>query len=153
MLFYLFLCKIGIIFVGKEIYMDEEIIITEKELEAWPYIRTFLQKGLNIVQKVLNVKETYVDSTGKIKKKSILRRDLTEEEQVLLKLLFRIWRDGELPLYEQKMEGLADNSTQSTIFDVVASEEPTDFDSARDKILDGIDIDNVFSEPKTEEEK
>jgi hypothetical protein len=136
--------------------MEEEVVVSEKELEFWSWFGVFLQKGLNIRQKVLNTKEKFIDeATGKIKQKS-LKRNLTEEEEQLLKVAFAIWRNGEFLLYEQKMEGTADLSTQTDIFEAIQSEEseePTDYDSARDKILDGMDVDNVSSEPKIEEQK
>jgi len=98
MQYYLFLCKICFIFVGKtERYMADEVI--QVELQAWDWMGAVAQK------------------IGKIRERVFEHKDIPEEYIPLIKTLFRVWSNGEVPIYETKMEAPVETSVQNSLFD------------------------------------
>lgn len=50
------------------------------------------------------------------------RREISEDEYQLLRVLYPVWWDGHYPLYQTKMEGIAVSTTQASLFDVIPSD-------------------------------
>ena len=71
------------------------------------------------------------------------RKDISEEDYGLLKVLFPIWYNGEFPFFINKMEGLPISATQASIFDNVADTTA--------EFPNGTDIDYGFDEPNLDE--
>jgi len=110
----------------KTIFMEENISVVTVEMDAWEWFCAVIQKGNKILEKVKD------------------HKTMTDEDHAWLKIFYRIWDNGELPIYRQQMEGKADNSTQSDIFGQLLAEDTTED-------TDGTDIDNTVLEPINEQ--
>jgi len=69
-----------------------------RELSAWDWIVKFNEKLTLIRVKMLD------------------RKEFTEEEEELLKVVFRIWHNQEYPLYEAKMSLPSQVVSQNSLF-------------------------------------
>ncbi len=87
---------------------------------------------------VATVEMDFWDWAGKVAEKlTFIRlnvgsnRDITEEDYCLLECLYKMYYNGEYPLYQTKLALAEDKSVQSTIFDAIEiktelPQEPTD---------------------------
>ena len=71
----------------------------EEELDAWNWMAKVNEKLTFLRLKCLN------------------KKDITDDDYALLKILYRVWYDGEYPLYVTKMEGTAENVSQQVLFE------------------------------------
>jgi hypothetical protein len=109
-------------------------MVKEVELQAWEWMIKFNEKF-----RLLQLKINDHDNKG-----------LTEDDESLLRVLFKIWNNGEFPLYTSKMEGIVETSVQTNLFSAISSEEYPTFDDERDKMINGKIIEYPLTEPKTE---
>lgn len=72
------------------------------------------------------------------------RKDISEEDYALLKVLFPIWYRGEYPLYKTIMEGTSQTVTQSSLFDAITT-DTVQLDP------NGTDVEISFTETNNEE--
>lgn len=72
------------------------------------------------------------------------RKDISDEDYQLLKILLPIWYHGEYPIFQTKMEGTAISVTQMDIFSAIPSEEEL-------KECDGTLLDKIKEETNQEE--
>jgi len=82
-----------------------------------------------VAQRILKMKENVFN-----------HKDSPEEYNPMVKSLFRVWRNGEYPIYETKMTAIPETSVQNSLFTDKTTEKSN-----------GIKIVNTTSEPiKTE---
>jgi hypothetical protein len=91
------------------------MVTTTKELDAWDWMNKINEKLTFIL---LNAKE---------------KREITEADYDLLKILFRVWDNQEYPIYESVMDGVEEVATQQNLF--------TDISSCVEVVkMDGMDV-------------
>jgi hypothetical protein len=112
---YLFLCKIVFTFA-------KNLDMCEAELDFYSWCAKVAER-LTFIR--LNVQD---------------KRDIQESDYELLRVLFKPYYNGEYPLFETKMEGVAETAVQNTLFSDISSTSE-----------DGINIEYKVEEPKTEE--
>jgi hypothetical protein len=104
------------------------------ELEFWDWFSKIIEKGTFIRKRVID------------------KKDITDDDYSLFKPFFKIWRNGEYPLYANKLDIIAESAVQIDIFDsttVALSVNPASFDDARDDMIDGKVIEDVPQKPKS----
>jgi hypothetical protein len=123
---HLLFTKIRFIFDLKLIYMAEDVI--QVELGAWDWMAKIIEKMTLIRLSVIDHKE------------------IKEEDYPLLKIFFRIWDNGEFPLYETKVDKVAETACQKDLFTPECRKEVLNE-------LNGTIIDKLGIEPiKTEQD-
>lgn len=76
-----------------------------------------------------------------------------ETDYDIVEMLHRDWFNGECIIYETITIPDTTKSTQPSLFDDKSSDSPISFDDARDKILDGTEIDILVKETKKAKKK
>jgi hypothetical protein len=77
--------------------MGEEVI--QVELQAWEWMGAVAQK------------------IEKMRERVFEHKDIPEDYMPLMKSLYRVWANGEVPIYETKMEAPVETSVQNSLFD------------------------------------
>jgi hypothetical protein len=72
-------------------------------------------------------------------------REISDEDQSLLKIFYRLWRDGEYPLYLTRFDLPIQTVTQTDLFNAISSDNTS-------TTCDGIELVIDSSETKKEKE-
>jgi hypothetical protein len=91
-------------------YLCTQIILTmgevdnRVELDPWSWFVQVIQKGTFLQLKVLN------------------HKDISEDEELLLRELYRVYWEGRYPIYQTQAVGTAETVKQNELFDKLAED-------------------------------
>ena len=74
------------------------MVTKSTELDAWNWMS-------KITEKLTFIRLSVIE-----------KREISEEDYDLLKIFYRVWSNGEFPLYETKMHGTDDKAVQTQLF-------------------------------------